>query len=249
MRIVSAGEILWDVFPGAEHLGGAVFNFTAHARRLGHEVAFVSGVGDDERGRRALRRMEELEIPARFVRVAGEAETGKVTVEVDAAGQPAFTIHRPAAYDFADLTSEELGALLSPPPDWVAFGTLYQITRQGAALTERIVRAAAGSGVFYDVNLRPASYEEGIVHRSLGYAGVVKLNDAEAAELAAMFGLPAEPIGAFARALAERYRLRGVCVTLGERGCVLLLDGAAVEAPGYPVRVADTVGAGDSFSA
>jgi len=108
MKIVSIGEILWDVFPNAEHLGGAAFNFAAHARRLGHEVEFVSGVGDDERGRRALARAEELGMSTRFIRVIPGVPTGIVSVEIDPGGQPAFTIHRPAAYDYADFDREDL---------------------------------------------------------------------------------------------------------------------------------------------
>ena len=76
MKILAAGEILWDVFDTAEHLGGATLNFAAHSRRLGHEVDFVSAVGADERGRRALERLRELDLSARYVRVAGQAASG-----------------------------------------------------------------------------------------------------------------------------------------------------------------------------
>lgn len=247
MRIVSVGEILWDVFPDAEHLGGASFNLAAHARRLGHEVAFVSGVGGDERGRRALARVEELGLSPRFIRVVPQVETGKVTVTVDAAGQPAFIIHRPAAYDFAG--AEEIDGLFSPAPDWVAFGTLYQMTPQGRGLVKRILASAPAASIFYDINLRINSYTLAIVLESLETAGIAKLNDAEVVAVAEMAGLEAAPIERFARDLAARFRLRGVSVTLGAKGCALLLNGEYVEVPGYPVRVADTVGAGDAFSA
>ncbi|MGB9612510.1 MAG: PfkB family carbohydrate kinase, partial [Bryobacteraceae bacterium] len=103
MRIAAIGEILWDVFADAERLGGAVFNLAAHARRLGHEVYFISAVGDDVRGRAALKRMRELDLATRFVRVVAGRPTGTVSVWLDSDGQPDFTIHRPAAYDFAAL--------------------------------------------------------------------------------------------------------------------------------------------------
>jgi len=249
MKIVSIGEILWDVFPKAEHLGGAAFNFAAHARRLGHEVQFVSGVGDDERGRRALARAEELGMSTRFLRVIPGASTGVVSVEVDPDGQPAFTIHRPAAYDYADFDREDLDQLLFPRADWIAYGTLYQMSEQGHSLTHRILRTAFGSSFFYDINLRPASYTPAIVRQSIEAADMVKLNDDEVTAVEAMVGRRHNSIEDFARDLAGQYDLNGVAVTMGARGCALLLHGEYVEAPGYPVQVADTVGAGDAFSA
>src|SRR5580692_1094193 len=68
VKIVSIGEILWDVFPDAERLGGAPFNFTVNAHRLGHEVRFISAVGQDDRGLRALNRVTRLGLSVAFVR-------------------------------------------------------------------------------------------------------------------------------------------------------------------------------------
>ncbi len=176
-----------------------------------------------------------------------DVETGKVSVTVDAAGQPTFTIHRPAAYDFAGF--DHLGGLFSPPPDWIAFGTLFQMTPQGHDLIRRILAAAPEAAIFYDINLRINSYTPAIVRESLEAASIAKLNDAEVIAVAEMTGLKAAPIEGFARDLAAQFSLKGVSVTMGAQGCALLINGEFVEAPGYPVRVADTVGAGDAFSA
>src|SRR5579862_1386722 len=81
LRIVSVGEVLWDVIGDKEYLGGAALNFSAHAARLGHQVHFVSAVGKDERGRRVLERMDQLGLSARFVHAIDEYPTGIVTVE------------------------------------------------------------------------------------------------------------------------------------------------------------------------
>ena len=104
MRIVSVGEILWDVIGETEYLGGAPLNFAAHARQLGHEVFLVSGVGDDERGRRALDGLRQRGISTEFVQVLPGKNTGTAEVELDADGKPMFRIVRPAAYDFVELT-------------------------------------------------------------------------------------------------------------------------------------------------
>src|SRR5512143_1848530 len=134
MIIVAIGAVLWDVFDKGEHIGGAPFNFAAHAARLGHNVLFVSAVGEDDRGRRALRRMRELGLSTHYVRRTPQAATGHVTVYVDSAGQPRFTIHRPAAYDFPALSDADMRAIAAFRPDWICFGTLEQLSPQVRAV-------------------------------------------------------------------------------------------------------------------
>ena len=111
MKIVSIGEVLWDVIGDKEYLGGAALNFAAHAARLGHTVCFVSAVGKDERGRRVFQRMAEIGLPTRYVHEVSAHPTGVVTVELDAAGVPRFTLHHPAAYDAPELTGGEVAEL------------------------------------------------------------------------------------------------------------------------------------------
>jgi fructokinase len=245
VRIVSIGEILWDVFGETERLGGASFNFAAQSRRLGHDVIFVSAVGDDERGRRALGAMENLGLSTRFVRTAPGRETGTVTVTVDRAGQPDFVIHRPAAYDFLDLGRRELDALADFEPGWIYFGTLHQMGPAGHAFTLELMASCTGAQRFYDVNLRRNSYTADLVEELMRQADVVKLNEDEARVVAGGY----ESLEDFCRAAAGRFGLDAVCVTRGERGCALLVDGVYAEAAGYPVTVADTVGSGDAFAA
>lgn len=243
MKILAAGEILWDVFENGEHLGGAALNFAAHARRLGHDVELVSAVGDDERGHRALARMRELELSTRFVRTVSEAPTGIVTVKVAADGQPQFTIHRPAAYDFAAAPAEDYR------PDWIYFGTLFQMYPHPRDLVRTLIEAHGEARRFYDVNLRVDSYTPELVQALMGSADVVKLNDAEMDTVRAMLGGEPGGLEDFARGCAARFGWRAACITRGAAGCSLLVGDEFVECPGYPVRVADTVGAGDAFAA
>jgi fructokinase len=249
MTIVSIGEILWDVFPSTEHLGGASFNFAAHARRLDHEVVFISAVGADERGSRALERMRELDLSARFVRSVPGAATGTVTVELDAVGQPRFTLHRPAAYDLVELSDSDLEQLAALKPDWIYFGTLHQMDVRAREVTRRLVDAIPAARCFYDINLRVDSYERFLVRRLMTRADVVKLNDTEVAAVETMFGSSSESLERFCGEYAREFGWESVCVTRGARGCALLAAGEYVEAEGYPVQVADTVGAGDAFAA
>jgi fructokinase len=249
MKIVSVGDILWDVFEGGEHLGGATFNFSAHAAQLGHEVSFVSAVGDDDRGRRALERMQELGLTDRFMRTVPDEATGHVTVEMDDAGQPNYTIHRPAAYDYAGLAPDALRGLAEEGPDWVYFGTLHQMADQPRQLTAAIAEACAESRRFYDVNLRKDSYTPELVESLLGAADVVKLNDEEVAVLSEALDLVGESLEEFCHLHAELFGWEAVCVTRGAAGSSALIGDSFVEAPGEAVTVADTVGAGDAFSA
>lgn len=233
VRILTIGEILWDVFPDGERLGGAPFNFSAHAARLGHEVRFLSAVGEDERGRRALARAAELGLSCEFIARTAERPTGVATVELDAAGQPKFTIHRPAAYD---CVKTDLAALAAFDPEWIAFGTLHQAEPEPRAATARLMAAFPAARRFYDVNLRPGCYTPELVAELMAAAHVVKMNDAEAAELDAA-------------GCAERFGWDAMAVTRGAEGCALLAGGERVEARGCKVEVADTVGSGDAFAA
>ena len=175
--------------------------------------------------------------------------TGYVTVSVDAEGQPSYVIHRPAAYDFAELDQDELAQIAARRPDWISFGTLHQMDARGRKLTRHIMDAAAGARRFYDVNLRRDSYDTGLVADLLGVADAVKLNDAEVAELGRLLGLPCGSPEEFCRANAGRFGWQAACVTRGAAGCSVLVGDDFAEAPGYAVAVADTVGAGDAFAA
>ena len=249
MKIVSIGEVLWDVIGDQEHLGGAPLNFAVHAGRLGHEVHFISAVGNDVRGDRVLVRMARMNLSSRFVRRAAGLPTGIASVTLDAAGQPTFQIQRPAAYDFPVLTSADIEEILSPVPDWICFGTLLQMSPQAREVTDRLLAIECGARRFYDVNLRPFCYEAELVRDLMSQATVVKLNDEEVSLVDVMWGESHSSLEGFYRDYAARLGLEAVCVTRGAGGCALLLGSDYVSAPGYPVGVVDTVGAGDAFAA
>jgi fructokinase len=249
MNIISIGEVLWDIFGDAEHLGGAALNFAAHAKTLGHTVSFISTVGDDPRGRRVLQKMEAMGLSTRFVSQTKDYPTGIVSVELDASGQPHFTIHRPAAYDFPELSDADLRELSSRQPDWIYFGTLFQMSPHAKAATLKVIEANPQARRFYDVNLRENSYEASLVNELMSLASAVKLNDQEVDAIQSMFHWSYRSLLDFCQGAARRFGWEAVCVTRGEEGSVLWLDDQYVEAEGYDVRVADTVGAGDAFAA
>ncbi len=249
MRIVSIGEVLWDVIGEKEYLGGTALNFAAHAARLGHTVFFVSAIGKDERGRRVLERMGELGLSTRYVREVKTHPTGVVTVELDPAGVPRFTLHHPAAYDAPELADGDVAELLSPKPDWIYFGTLFQMSPQAKQLTYRLIDSHCGARLLYDVNLRRDHYTAPLLRELMARGQVVKLNEEEATMIDQMFGRGLRSPEDFCRAYTNEFGWQSACVTRGEKGCAMLVEGEYVEAPGYTVQVQDTVGAGDAFAA
>ncbi len=249
MRLISIGEILWDIIGDGEHLGGAPLNFSVHAARLGHDVSFVSAVGTDERGDRALEAASALGLSMELVRRSGEWPTGTVTVTVAPDGQPTFVIHRPAAYDSIRLDGSALARLASWNPDWICYGTLLSMYPCGRNVLFETMGAIPRARHFYDVNLRPNCFTPELVLELLHRANVVKLNDSEASALSAMFGTGDVTMERFCRDNAARLGWEAICVTRGEQGCAVLTGDQYVEVPGYRVQVADAVGAGDAFAA
>jgi len=251
LHIVSIGEILWDLIGPREYLGGAPLNFAAHAHKLGHKVFMVSGVGDDERGRRALRELEHCGISAPFVQVLCGHATGTAEVELAPDGKPRFLIQRPAAYDFVDLTRTQLQAIAALQPQWIYLGTLYHASPRALASTLTLLEMAPLARRFYDVNLRDGNWNLATVECLSSHANVVKMSDSEAEFLDASFNADSGDgsVEDFCRRWSDQYGCQVICVTFGERGCGIYKDDAYVQVPGYKVEVADTVGAGDAFAA
>jgi fructokinase len=249
VHIVAIGEILWDVFGEDEYLGGAPFNFAAHAACLGAHVDLVSAVAVDDRGRRALAAAQKLGVTTELTTTVDTPPTGSVTVAIDAAGQPDYTIHRPAAYDAVSISETALKQLAISPPDWIYFGTLLNTDPRALATTRRLLDALPETSRFYDVNLRKDSYSRELLAILLPLATVLKVNADEATELQRLFGDPVTSSPAFARQYAARYGYKGVCVTQGAEGSFVFWQGKGHTAAGHVTTVTDAVGAGDAFAA
>jgi fructokinase len=252
VRIVSVGEILWDVIGENEYLGGAPLNFAAHAQKLGHEVYPLSGVGADKRGRKALELLKARGMSTEFVQVLKDKPTGTAEVELDMEGKPTFRIVRSVAYDFVDLSDAEIKRISELQPDWIYLGTLYHMSAHSLASTKKLLKALPKSRRFYDVNLREGHWSLATIEELSALATVTKLSDSEAESLDASVDAsegPGDSIERFCRRWCDRFGCATMCVTFGERGCAILKNGKFTQTPGYHVTVADTVGAGDAFSA
>ncbi len=255
--ILGVGELLWDMFDGSSSmgcLGGAPANFTVMAGRLGNHAAILSRIGRDDLGRKAVHLLDPLPADTSFLQIDPAHETGKVTVSFTD-GQPSYTIHQPTAWDFMELSGEWVQ--LAERADAICFGSLAQRCLEARQTIQTLAAQASSRCIrIFDVNLRAPFYSSEVIQESLELSTVVKMNDAEVPLVLALLGLSRDEdhapddlrIGA-GRLLAEFPTLRMVAVTRGDHGSLLVTRDEWHEHPGYPIKVADTIGAGDAFTA
>jgi fructokinase len=246
--IVVVGEVLWDIFAESRRLGGAPLNFAVHAKRLGHCPILISALGRDDLGNTAAKEISELGLSLEMVNRSANHATGTASVSIDGDGHPSYRIPRPAAYDEIALNAPELRRLSQLAPGWLYYGTLFASITNGMNTLQRLFAALSDASLFYDINLRAGFQSMDVVSRLIAKANVVKFNEDEAQAIGAHFGLSRD-LEAFCSEGARRFGWRAAAVTLGERGCVVWNHGDFAQAEGRNVEVADTVGAGDAFSA
>lgn len=248
--VVGVGELLWDIFPSGKQLGGATANFAYHSALLGDRGIIASRIGNDVLGQEALLRLEQLGLTTAYVQRDAVRPTGTVQVKVDEKGQPDFTITEDVAWDFMAWTPE--WQELAMQADAVCFGSLAQRSPRSRETIRRFLQAARQETLrVFDVNLRQSFFSATILAESLRLAQIVKLNDAELPRLVRMLELgdgSGEEEDA-ARRLLKTYDLELVCVTRGAHGSLLVTAERTVAHPGFQVKVADTVGSGDAFTA
>lgn len=247
LQIVGIGEILWDLLPAGKQLGGAPANFVCHAHALGAHAQLISRVGHDAAGQEIIDRFQARGLPTETIGIDATAPTGTVSVEVDAAGLPQYTIHENVAWDRIGADPAALRAVHHA--DAVCFGSLAQRTKHVAATVATLLAATRPNALrIFDINLRPPFISPQVINSSLTAANVLKLNEQELPILAELFQLSGNAAQQLA-ALAERFSLRLVALTRGGEGSMLFAGGHLVEQPGSSITVRDTVGAGDSFTA
>lgn len=251
MNVLSIGEILWDVFPDRELLGGAPLNFSVNIARLGDSASLITAVGNDSRGRAAHAAMESLGLRTTFVQSVDHRATGVALVSTTPEGEPRFEIPRPAAFDALTITPEVLRNAQLLKPNWIYFGTLLQVEPNIEAGVEALTKALPHTRCFYDMNLRADQWSFSLIQRLCRMASVLKLNELEARTIGELSGI--DPgvftLESFCRLCTRQYEIDVICITLGEAGCCIFEKNFLHTLPGFPVAVQDTVGAGDAFAA
>lgn len=248
MILVGLGEILWDLLPGGKQLGGAPANFAYHATALGAVGLPVSCIGNDENGREIITVLEEHGVRTDGICTAPRYPTGTVTVKLDVYGKPQYTIHEQVAWDHIPWNDHIQS--LAQHAAAVCFGSLAQRAPASRRTIRNFLENARSNCLrVFDINLRQSYYSPEIIRDSLNCADVLKLNDEELPVLSDLFSLDGSMLDQL-RQLIDQFSLYTVALTRGANGCLLINPAGHAEHPGIPLRsIADTVGAGDAFTA
>ena len=256
-NVIGVGEVLWDLLLTGPQLGGAPANFAYHAHALGAPTQVITRVGKDDYGREIIRRFHEMGLPETTVQIDDTVPTGTAKVALSGDGLAHFTIQENVAWDHIAVTPEALVA--ASEAHAICFGSLAQRSEPSRNTIQQLVAETPADALrVFDINLRQQFYSRGWIEQSLQLANVLKLNDDELPTLAEMFGLtglPEHQIKHQIEWLAHTFSLRLVALTRGANGSLLYQkdnDNNEVrwsDCPSRPVKVVDTVGAGDSFTA
>jgi len=247
--IVGIGEVLWDMLPTGNQLGGAPANYTVMAGRLGDYAVVLSRIGTDVLGSQALQILRDFPVDCGQIQTDLQQPTGKVTVDFEG-GQPSYTIHQPAAWDFLEPTVDWIDT--ASKADAVCYGSLAQRSAQSRKTIHAMLKTTKPDCLrIFDVNLRAPFYNAEIVRESLQLATVMKMNDAEVPLVMGLIGRtePFSERDAASVLLEEFPGLSLVAITRGGKGSLLVGHSEWHEHPGVPTTVADTIGAGDAFTA
>ena len=249
-KILSFGEVLYDVIGEKEFIGGASFNLAAHAARCGLDAQLFSAIGDDPRGAGFQRELARMGVGTNWLAVDKLHPTGIVNVTLDRNGQPTYEIVQGAAWDFIPEPDEgQAQSLREYGFDVLCFGTLVQRSAASHRSLKALRNVLKDVPVFYDVNIRPPFTPVETIKESLPGATVVKVNDDEARFLAPhLFGKELS-LEDFGKALMATYGVKVALLTRGPDGCKVMWEDGTADLPGLPGKVVSAVGAGDAFSA
>lgn len=246
--IVGMGEALWDVLPEGKKIGGAPANFAYHVSQFGFNSRVVSAVGDDKLGNEILDNFSEKNLNFLIEKVP--YPTGTVQVELDDEGIPCYDIKEGVAWDNIPFTPalEELAKQTRA----VCFGSLAQRSVVSRETINKFLDAMPddnGQLRIFDINLRQNFYTKEILCNSMERCNILKINDEELVTVSRMFGYPGIDLQDKCWILLAKYNLKMLILTCGVNGSYVFTPGeiSFVETP--KVEVADTVGAGDSFTA
>ena len=255
-HIVGIGELLWDKLPTGVRLGGAVANFAVMSARLGNHISLVSSIGDDAYGKAAMDLLSQPNLDLSQLQSSASHPTGTVEVSFSSGNQPSYAISTGVAWDFIRLTPQLLRH--ASTADALCFGTLGQRHEVSRTTIQSLVQAASLHCVrVCDVNLRMPFCTPEILAWSMAHATVIKVSDEELPTVFSLLqsaGIGGIEVAANLPRAADLLldyfpQCAMVGMTLGSHGCRLSTRGATSEHPGFPIKLVDTVGAGDAFTA
>ena len=244
-KITCFGEILWDVFPNHQKVGGAPLNVALRLNSFGHEVAMISGIGTDDLGKKLLKYMTDNGLYTTLIQITNDFNTGIVQVTLNDKGSASYSIDFPAAWDHIQLTEKSINAVKTS--DAFVFGSLA--ARNEASKNTLLELLKHAHYKIFDLNLRPPHYTKETLIDLMNKADFIKFNDDELYEASSFLGSKYRSLEQNIRFISKKTNTQHICVTKGSHGAVLLYQDQFYYNSGYLVKVADTVGSGDSFLA
>ena len=245
-QIIGLGEVLYDVLPEGAKLGGAPANFAYHASQFGFDAIAVSAVGNDALGDQALKTFDNNGLKYIIPRVS--YPTGTVKVSLDEEGVPTYTFTPEVAWDHIPFTPEM--EAVAKQARAVCYGSLAQRSESSRKTIRQFLDATPADCLkIFDINLRGNFYNKEILHENMLLADILKINDEELVTVSRMFDYPGLDMNEKCLLLLRRYHFKMVVLTCGTNGSyVFMPDGETSFMSTPKVEVADTVGAGDSFT-
>lgn len=243
--IVGLGEVLWDVLPEGKQLGGAPANFAYHVSQFGHDALAISAVGNDALGDETLEALNARHLQHLMPRV--DYPTGTVQVTLDDDGIPTYVIREGVAWDNIPFTAELEDVAQNTRA--VCFGSLAQRSPVSRATIQAFLNAMPKDSLkIFDINLRQNFYNKEIIREALTACNILKINDEELVLIGRLFEHPGLDIENKCWLLLGKYNLNMLVLTCGVNGSYVFTPGSVSFQETPTVEVADTVGAGDSFT-
>lgn len=243
--IVGLGEALWDCLPEGKKIGGAPANFAFHAGQFGHDSIAISAIGNDKLGEETLAEFDKKHV--NYLMPVVDYPTGTVQVTLDEAGVPTYEIKEGVAWDNIPFTSEIEEVAKNCRA--VCFGSLAQRSSVSRNTIQQFLDATPKDCLkIFDINLRQNFYNETIIRNSLKQCNILKINDEELVSIGRIFGYPGLDMENKCWLLIGKYNLDMLVLTCGVNGSYVFAPNVESYQKTPIVEVADTVGAGDSFT-
>ena len=235
------------MLPTGKHLGGAPLNFAYIASLLGDRAVIATRVGEDALGREIRTDLNSRNVDTSAIQSDAKLPTGTVEVQFHN-GQPEYEIRKPVAWDALEWSSA--WQRLARRCDAVCFGTLAQRSAESRSTILRFLERMRASCLrVFDINLRKPFYSRTVIETALPFATVLKMNDVELPQVAEMFAISGQSAAELMLAMPRKLGVKLLLVTRGEHGAAASDGSRVIEHPGFAVKVRDTIGAGDAFSA
>jgi fructokinase len=245
--VAGLGEILWDLLPEGKKLGGAPANFAYHAQELGAKSLVISAIGEDKLGKELSEKLKEHNLSTSYISIDSRHPTGTVEVKIGKDGVPDYVIHTKVAWDYISVSKEVLTMVQSL--DAICFGSLAQRSPHSKQSIQDILKSTSDRCLrIFDINIRQSFYSRETIVNSLNLSNCLKLNESEFSLLTEMFSYQGSD-SSIARTILKEFELDLIALTKGDKGSDLYTPSESSKIASPVVRIEDTVGAGDAFTA